>query len=81
MYMLRSSYSNIYWIRLADIILMKAEAEAYKGNLDESAKLVNQIRKRAKLKELTYDKTNSKEAMIEAVLRTMPARLSAWNAV
>ena len=47
---------------------MKAEAEAYKGNLDESAKLVNQIRKRAKLKELTSDKTNSKEAMIEAVL-------------
>ena len=38
MYKLRSSYSNIYWIRLADIILMKAEAEAYKGNLDESAK-------------------------------------------
>ena len=68
MYKLRSSYSNIYWIRLADIILMKAEAEAYKGNLDESAKLVNQIRKRAKLKELTSDKTNSKEAMIEAVL-------------
>ena len=68
MYKLRSSYNNIYWIRLADIILMKAEAEAYKGNLDESAKLVNQIRKRAKLQELTSDKTNSKEAMIEAVL-------------
>ncbi len=33
MYKLRSSYSNIYWIRLTDIILMKAEAEAYKGNL------------------------------------------------
>ena len=37
--------------------MMKAEAEAYKGNLAESAKLVNQIRKRAKLKELTSDKT------------------------
>ena len=68
MYKLRSSYNNIYWVRLADIILMKAEAEAYKGNLAESAKLVNQIRKRAKLKELTSDKTGSKESMIEAVL-------------
>lgn len=47
---------------------MKAEAEAYKGNLSESATLVNQIRKRAKLKGLTSDKTSSKEAMIEAVL-------------
>lgn len=68
MYKLRSSYNNVYWVRLADIILMKAEAEAYKGNLAESAKLVNQIRKRAKLKELTADKTGSKESMIEAVL-------------
>lgn len=68
MYKLRSSYSNEYWVRLADIILMKAEAEAYKGNISESASLVNQIRKRAKLKDLTSDKTNSKEAMIEAVL-------------
>ena len=68
MYKLRSAYNNEYWVRLADIILMKAEAEAYKGNLGESATLVNQIRKRAKLKDLTADKTNSKEAMIEAVL-------------
>ena len=47
---------------------MKAEAEAYKGNLAESAKLVNQNSKRAKLKELTSDKTGSTESMIEAVL-------------
>ena len=68
MYKLRSGYSNEYWVRLADIILMKAEAEAYKGNLSESATLVNQIRERAKLKNLTSDKTSSQDAMIEAVL-------------
>lgn len=69
MYKLRSGYSNEYWIRLADIILMKAEAEAYKGNLSESANLVNQIRKRAKLKDVTSSQTSSKEAMIETVLK------------
>ena len=48
---------------------MKAEAEAYKGNLSESANLVNQIRKRAKLKDVTSSQTSSKEAMIETVLK------------
>lgn len=68
MYKYRSGYNNEYLIRLADIILLKAEAEAYNGDLSESATLVNQIRTRAKLKDLTADKTSTKEAMIEAVL-------------
>jgi hypothetical protein len=55
-------------LRLADILLMEAEAYAYQGNISKSAELVNMVRERAKLKDLTSDKTANKEAMIEAVL-------------
>lgn len=68
MYKCRSGYSNVYWIRLADIILLEAEAYAYQGNNSKAAELVNMIRNRAGLKNLTSDKTSSKEAMIKAVL-------------
>ncbi|MCI1282181.1 MAG: RagB/SusD family nutrient uptake outer membrane protein [Prevotella sp.] len=68
MYKLRSGYNNEYKLRLADIILIEAEAYAYQGNLAKAAELVNIIRHRAKLANLTSDKTSSKDAMIEAVL-------------
>lgn len=68
MYKMRSAFQNLYWLRLADIILIKAEAEAALGNLSESAKLVNQIRERAKLNDLTAASTSSKESMLTAVL-------------
>ena len=68
MYKLRSGYNNEYVVRLADIILLEAEAYAFKGNLSKSAELVNIIRHRAKLPDLTADKTATKDAMIEAVL-------------
>ncbi len=68
MYKLRSGYNNIYKCRLADIILIEAEAYAYKGELEKSAALVNKIRTRAGLANLTSDKTSSKDAMIEAVM-------------
>ncbi|MGI6224371.1 MAG: RagB/SusD family nutrient uptake outer membrane protein [Prevotella sp.] len=68
MYKLRSGYNNEYIIRLADIILLEAEAYANKGNLSEAASLVNIIRSRAKLPALTSDKTATKDAMVEAVL-------------
>lgn len=68
MYKLRSAYQNVYWIRLADIILLEAEAQAYQGNLTESARLVNIIRTRVGLPDLTSAQTSSREAMIEAVL-------------
>ncbi len=69
MYKLRSGYNNEYVVRLADIILLEAEAYAFKGNIQNSAKLVNLIRERAKLKDLTADQTSSKEKMIAAVLK------------
>ena len=68
MYKLRSGYNNEYILRLADIILLEAEAYAYKGDLQNSAKLVNMIRERAKLKDLDASKTSSKDAMVDAVL-------------
>ena len=68
MYKYRSGYNNQYKLRLADIILLEAEAYAYKGDNTKSADLVNLIRNRAKLPNLTADKTATKEAMIEAVL-------------
>lgn len=68
MYKYRSGYNNQYKLRLADIILLEAEAQAYLGNLSQSATLVNQIRQRAKLPNLTADKTSSQDKMKEAVL-------------
>lgn len=68
MYKCRSGYNNQYKLRLADIILLEAEAYAYKGDNSNSAALVDLIRNRAKLPNLTADKTATKDAMIEAVL-------------
>lgn len=68
MYKCRSGYSNTYKLRLADILLLEAEAYAYLGDNGKSTALVNQIRNRVGLDDLTSDKTSSKEAMIEAVL-------------
>lgn len=68
MYKCRSGYNNEYVLRLADIILLEAEAYAYKGELAKSAQLVNMIRERAHLKDLDASKTSSKDAMVDAVL-------------
>lgn len=76
MYKYRSGYNNQYKLRLADIILLEAEAYAYKGDNTKSADLVNLIRNRAKLPNLTADKTATKEAMIEAVLHDVCLELA-----
>lgn len=55
MYKLRSGYNNHYKLRLADIILMEAEAYAYLGQKDKAASLVNQIRSRAGLNSIDAD--------------------------
>ena len=68
MYKLRSGYNNEYKLRLADIILLEAEAYAWQGDTQKAAALVNMIRERVKLPDLTSDKTSSKDAMIDAVL-------------
>ena len=52
MYKCRSSYQNRYKLRLADILLMEAEAYAHQGNAQQAAALVNQIRQRVNLKDI-----------------------------
>ncbi|MDR2533567.1 MAG: RagB/SusD family nutrient uptake outer membrane protein [Tannerellaceae bacterium] len=67
-YKYRSSASSIIRLRLADIILIKAEALAGKNDIAGAASLVNQIRKRAGLPDLKPAATASQAAMQEAVL-------------
>ena len=53
MYKYRSKFSSVIKIRLADILLLKAEAYVAQGNAAEATTLVNRIRTRAKLTSLT----------------------------
>lgn len=64
----RSSYSSIIKCRYADILLLKAEALAQKGDITGAADIVDRIRERAKIAKLTNDKKASQEAIINAVL-------------
>jgi len=68
MYKYRSKYHSVIKLRLADILLLKAEALVEQNKLPEAAAIVNTIRKRAKLANLTSDITSSKEKMADAVL-------------
>ena len=68
MYKTRSKYNSIIKIRLADILLLKAEAYVETGNLQAAAALVNTVRNRAKLADLPATTVSSKEKMADAVL-------------
>jgi hypothetical protein len=68
MYKCRSSYSSLIKCRYADILLLKAEALAQKGDLEGAATIVDRIRTRAGIAKLTSDKKSSQSAMINAVL-------------
>ncbi|MBN1597675.1 MAG: RagB/SusD family nutrient uptake outer membrane protein [Bacteroidales bacterium] len=58
--------SNVYMIRLADIILLKAEALNELGYVNDAADLVNQIRARVNLPNTT---ASTRETMREAILK------------
>ncbi|MDR1557638.1 MAG: RagB/SusD family nutrient uptake outer membrane protein [Tannerellaceae bacterium] len=68
LYKYRSSSSSFIKLRLADVILLKAEALAYTNDLSAAAALVNQIRRRAHLPDLSASATSSRDNMIDAVL-------------
>jgi hypothetical protein len=68
MYKYRSKYHSVIKLRLADILLLKAEALVEQNDLSGAATLVNTIRKRAKLADLPSTITSSKDAMANAVL-------------
>jgi len=53
MYKIRSKFQSVIKIRLADILLLKAEAFVEQGNTANATALVNQIRTRAKLPSLS----------------------------
>ncbi len=57
---------NLYWFRLADILLLKAEAYMNKGDLARSAELVNQVRRRVNLPALSFD---NKQDAVNKILR------------
>lgn len=53
MWKYRSKFHSVIKLRLADILLLKAEAYVQQGNVAEATTLVNRIRTRAKLTSLT----------------------------
>jgi hypothetical protein len=64
-----ASSDNDYLLRLADIILMKAEALNELGRINEAVDQVNIIRNRVDLPDLTSAETSSKESMRRAILK------------
>ncbi|MCC4226843.1 RagB/SusD family nutrient uptake outer membrane protein [Zunongwangia profunda] len=64
-----ASADNEYLLRLADIILLKAEALNELGQTDQAVELVNIIRNRAELEPLTAGETASQNTMREAILK------------
>ncbi len=64
-----ASADNDYVLRLADIILMKAEALNELGRLEEAVAQVNIIRTRVELPDLTAAQTASQETMRGAILK------------
>ncbi len=69
MYKIRSEVNSILKLRLADILLYKAEAQIMTGDLAGAASTINQIRARVKLPALDSSATGSKESMINALLK------------
>lgn len=64
-----SKFNSIIKLRLADILLLKAEAYANLGNLAEAANAVNLVRARVKLPNLSSSVTSSAASMADAVLK------------
>ena len=63
-----SKFNSIIKLRLADILLLKAEAYVELGNLPEAAAIVNRIRARVNLPPLSSSVTSSFAGMQDAVL-------------
>ncbi|TCO09707.1 RagB/SusD family nutrient uptake outer membrane protein [Natronoflexus pectinivorans] len=68
MFKMRSANNSIIRLRLADIMLLKAEALAWTGDLNGAADIVDQIRARVNLSPLPASVRGSQDQMIDAVL-------------
>lgn len=64
-----NSADNEYLLRLADIMLLKAEALNELGQIAQSAEIVNTIRERVELDPLTEEQTASQSTMRDAILK------------
>ena len=64
-----ASADNEYLLRLADIMLLKAEALNELGQTAQAEQIVNTIRDRAELDPLTQEQTSSQSAMRDAILK------------
>lgn len=63
------SNQNLYWFRLSDMLLLKAEAYMHKGDLFKSAELVNQVRMRVGLPKVSFSEKS------DAVSKILKERL------
>lgn len=68
MYKCRSSFNSIIKYRGADYMLLKAEALAHQNQLPAAVDLVNAVRNRAELPNLSASKTGSQELVLNAIL-------------
>jgi starch-binding outer membrane protein, SusD/RagB family len=69
MHKMPSKFNSVIKLRLADILLLKAEALVGQDKLSEAASVVNKIRNRVNLSNLDATVTSSKSNMIDAVLK------------
>ena len=63
MYKVRSGYSNVYFIRYDDLLLLKAEALLNNNDLAGAATIIDQIRARAGVRLLTASEKGNKETL------------------
>ena len=63
MYKVRSGYSNIYFLRYDDLLLLKAEALLANNDLAGAAEIIDRIRARAGVKALTSAEKSNKETL------------------
>ena len=63
MYKVRSGYSNVYFLRYDDLLLLKAEALLSNNDLAGAAAIIDQIRARAGVKALTSAEKGNKETL------------------
>ena len=68
MHKMPSKFNSIIKVRLADILLLKAEAYVATGDLNSAAEIVNTIRDRVNLPPLSQAVVSSQPSMTDAVL-------------
>lgn len=66
MYKVRSGYSNVFFLRYDDLLLLKAEALLSQGDLAGAATIIDKIRTRAGVAPLTAAEKANKDSLFKA---------------